>query len=308
MNKHPNNARAGGGARDGISHWPKRGGDAAAAAAVEATPTSTPTPRRDRGRVIVALSSSASALSVCTQERFARYHWYAFTRRRRRQYLFARPTPTRRRWTRTRRNLHRNAATLPENAFAATFFALDIRTLGPTQNGRWRYTGELERQEAVRARVVVALLPAGVFLDRRSSRYGSLSTQPTRPRRAFAYVRLSLPCALFVFCSSPAVGHRHGVGLQVRVQRQQPVVVHQRRGQVHFTSSGHLPRQPQRQFYGQQHRIHLPSMFCVRSFLRSHHRVTKISLPPPTKEKLSVTPYVFISAIFEYDPISDTLL
>lgn len=140
-----------------------------------------------------------------------------------------------------------------------------FRTLGPTQNGRWRYTGELERQEAVRARVVVALLPAGVFLDRRSSRYGSSSTQPTRPRRAFAYVRLSLPCALFVFFSSPAVGHRHGVGLQVRVQRQQPVVVHQRRGQVHFTSSGHLPRQPQRQFYGQQHRIHLPSMFCVRS-------------------------------------------
>lgn len=39
-------------------------------------------------------------------------------------------------------------------------------------NGRWRHTGEPERQEAVRARFVIAFLSARLFLDWRICGYG----------------------------------------------------------------------------------------------------------------------------------------
>jgi len=110
------------------------------------------------------------------------------------------------------------------------------------QNGRRRHTRELEWKEAVRARIVVAVLPARVFPDRWTRRLVVVrASEPEFAMLRFSFVLIRRLCFSFVR-SSNTVRHRHGVGLEMFVQRQQSLVVHQRRGQMLLIPLGHLQR------------------------------------------------------------------
>jgi len=81
------------------------------------------------------------------------------------------------------------------------------------QNGRWRHTRELERKEAVRARIFVTFLPACVFPDRWTRRLVIVHTAESEfamERCSFVLTRRS---CLYYVCSSDTVRHRHGVSL-----------------------------------------------------------------------------------------------